>query len=71
MIEFRGFGSVKGNKAMTLSNALIEAARHEAYHRGKVDGLQEGYERAMQDVRVDQWAYVEKLAHEFAIGVRS
>lgn len=71
MIEFRGYATMKGNAAVSLSNALIEAARHEAFERGKIEGRQEGYAEGMRDVRANQWRYIERLAHEFAIGVRS
>ena len=71
MIEFRGYGSTKGNAAVTLQNALIKAAEHKAYERGRIEGFQDGYARGLRDIRANQWAYMEALAHEFAKGVRS
>lgn len=71
MIEFRGYGSMRSSSAVTLQNALIRSAEHKAYERGKMEGFQEGYAQGMADIRANQWAYMEKLAHEFAQGVRS
>lgn len=71
MIEFRGYSSLRECSAVTLQNALIRAAENKAYERGRIAGYQEGYERGMADVRANQWSYMEKLAHEFAQGVRS
>jgi len=71
MIEFRGYGSTKECAAVTLQGALIKAAENKAYERGRMEGFQEGYELGRADVRNKQWAYMEKLAHEFATGVRS
>lgn len=71
MIEFRGYGCMRNSSAVTLQNALIRSAENKAYERGRRDGFQEGYTKGMADIRANQWAYMEKLAHEFAQGVRS
>lgn len=71
MIEFRGYSSTRECSAVTLQSALVKAAAHKAYERGKMEGFQEGYAQGMADVRANQWAYMEKLAHEIAQGVRS
>lgn len=71
MIEFRGYGSTRECAAVTLQNALIKAAEHKAYEKGRQEGFQEGYRLGMSDIRANQWSYMEKLAHEFATGVRS
>jgi len=71
MIEFRGYATTKECAAVTLQGALIKAAENKAYERGRMEGFQEGYELGRADVRNNQWAYMEKLAHEFATGVRS
>ena len=71
MIEFRGYSSMRESSAVTLQNALIRSAENKAYERGRREGFQDGYAQGMADVRANQWAFMEKLAHEFATGVRS
>lgn len=71
MIHFRGMASVTENKQLTLQNALIQSAANAAREAGYQAGFQEGYARGMEDVRANAWGYVEKIANEFAMGVRS
>lgn len=69
MIEYRGYATVGGG-IQTLQGALVRAAEKAAYDKGYQAGRLAGYEEGMNDIRANQWGYVERLAREMARGTR-